>query len=69
MQIHDHRFGSGMDLQLFIDMTNVSSDRCEADIQIAGNMLVSDAFGQAVQNHLFPRGQIAKFPAALDFLE
>lgn len=42
-------------------MADVRADRGEANVQFTGDVFVSDAFGQTIQNHLFARGQMAKF--------
>ena len=51
-----HRFGLGMDVQLFVDAAHVVPDGVQADVHLAGRGLIAVPLGQQGQNPLFLHG-------------
>jgi len=55
-QVFDHGFGSGMDLQFFVDALGVSPHSSLADAQLRGNLFVEQALHEQVKDLLFAVG-------------
>lgn len=54
-QIFCYGFGAGLDVKFFVNAAEISADGVYADVQLVGNLFVSETFGEAVQHHLLAR--------------
>lgn len=50
-----HRFGVSVDMELFVDVFDVTAHRPEADTKLIGDHLVTEAIFQTLQSVLLPR--------------
>jgi len=48
-------FGPRLDVQLLINVPEMSADGVDADIELVTDLLISQPFGQAIQHRLFAR--------------
>jgi hypothetical protein len=51
--IFSNRFGAGLNVQFFINATEIASNGGNRDPQFVGHLFIRKAIGQAIENHLF----------------
>ena len=50
-QIFGDGFGARLDVQFFVNAPEISADGINADVQLVGDLFVSQPLGQTIQNH------------------
>ena len=58
-------FGARLDVKLFINAAKVRANGIDADVQLIGDLFVSEPLSKAIQDHFLARGKMSRLLSGL----